>query len=327
MFYLIIGWIIVVGFAATLVITLLSLVGKITIEQQYKKVLFRSLVLEMVAAGFFIFYQGPADLDDVEGYFLFNLEGEPVEKVVSTFQKLSPTTFKETRRTLEINATKDTIFLKTSDDKTYLGFSRITDEWVSPEYKLYAGLYLCTNGDVKKGKPLLIAALDSPNVDNREKREGIIGLYKIKTTFNRIELDNLIKLTDLYTSTSAKHKEIGDIYSVAAGLQSLQAAKNESIAAIRDDYRLEALNSYLFYLKVQTPDSGDPKIAKDITKLRNESLARMEQLIDILDKPQLNRQRNAILAAAKSQDVGAIEDYAGLIRALKTKPVLAADPN
>jgi len=37
MFYLIIGWIIVVGFAATLVITLLSLVGKITIEEQYKK--------------------------------------------------------------------------------------------------------------------------------------------------------------------------------------------------------------------------------------------------------------------------------------------------
>jgi len=82
----------------------------------------------MVAAGFFIFYQGSGNLDDVNGYFLFNQEGEPVEHVVSSdfiFQKPTHNTFKNTPRTLEINITRDTIFFKTSNDKTYLGFPKL----------------------------------------------------------------------------------------------------------------------------------------------------------------------------------------------------------
>jgi len=324
MFYLIIGWIIVVGFAATLVITLLSLVGKMTIEEQYKKVLFRSLVLEMVAVGFFIFYQGSGNLDDVYGYFLFNQEGEPVEHVVSghfIFQKPTHTTFKNTPRTFEINTTRDTIFFKTSNDKTYLGFFKITDELISheltDEHKLYVGLHLCDDDNVLEGKPYLIEALNSPNVNKREKRKGVKKLYKLMDTFKtRQEFDDLIALTDVNSYGNIRYKEIAEINSFAADrLRSLDVAGNESLATIRDNYRLEALSSYLFYLKIQKPDSGIP----EIIKLRQKSLDEMNKLFERLksSQPRIYDKKDVILAAAQNRDINAIESYRDFINAFK----------
>lgn len=56
--YIVIGWIVVVAFAITFIVTIFSLIGKISIEQKYFKFLFFKLLLEIVAAGFFLFYSG-----------------------------------------------------------------------------------------------------------------------------------------------------------------------------------------------------------------------------------------------------------------------------
>lgn len=324
MFYLIIGWTIVLGFAATLIITLLSLVGKIVIEEQYKKVLFRSLVLEMVAAGFFIFYQGSGNLEDVRGYFLFNEAGEPIQKVISSdfiFQKPLHAAFKNTLRTFEINSTKDTIFFKTADDKTYLGFSKIIHELISyeltAEHKLYIGLHLCDDDNVLEGKPYLVEALKSPDVNKQEKRKGVKKLYKLMDTFKtRQEFDDLIALADDNSYGNIRYKEIAEINSFAADrLRSLDVANNESLTAIRDNYRIESLNSYLFYLKIQRKDPTK----LEITKLRQNSLDEMNKLFNRLKLSQskLFGKKEDILAAAENHNIADIESYRRFINAFK----------
>lgn len=57
--YLVVGWIILIAFAATLFITIGALINKISIKEFYLKRLFASLILEIIAAAFFLFYNGP----------------------------------------------------------------------------------------------------------------------------------------------------------------------------------------------------------------------------------------------------------------------------
>ncbi|NQT12651.1 MAG: hypothetical protein HQ582_07880 [Planctomycetes bacterium] len=54
--YLAIGWVVVVAFAVTFIITMLGLVEVIKIKPQYFQPLFYKMVIEIIAAGFFLFY-------------------------------------------------------------------------------------------------------------------------------------------------------------------------------------------------------------------------------------------------------------------------------
>lgn len=55
---LVLGWIIVVGFAVTFLVTIGALIGKFKISRKYLALFVTKLVLEVVAAGFFLFYNG-----------------------------------------------------------------------------------------------------------------------------------------------------------------------------------------------------------------------------------------------------------------------------
>lgn len=54
----VIVWVVVVAFAITFVITMLALIDRITVKEGYLKILFAKLILEIVAAGLFLFYAG-----------------------------------------------------------------------------------------------------------------------------------------------------------------------------------------------------------------------------------------------------------------------------
>jgi tetratricopeptide (TPR) repeat protein len=62
----VIGWTIVLAFIATTTVTLLAIVGLVRVEEQYLNRLFAVLVIEVVAAGFFLFRQG---LNPEQRYF------------------------------------------------------------------------------------------------------------------------------------------------------------------------------------------------------------------------------------------------------------------
>jgi len=191
---------------------------------------------------------------------------------------------------------------------------------LTDEHKLYVGLHLCDDDNVLEGKPYLIEALNSPNVNKREKRKGVKKLYKLMDTFKtRQEFDDLIALTDVNSYGNIRYKEIAEINSFAADrLRSLDVAVNESLAAIRDNYRLEALNSYLFYLKIQKSDSGN----SEIMKLRQKSLDEMNKLFERLKSSQsaIYDKKDVILAAAQNRDINAIESYRDFINAFKKIP-------
>jgi hypothetical protein len=53
-----IGWIIVVAFAVIFAMTILALVGIVKLPARYRAVLFTKLILEVIAAGLFLFYRG-----------------------------------------------------------------------------------------------------------------------------------------------------------------------------------------------------------------------------------------------------------------------------
>ena len=71
--YLAIGWVIVLAFTVTFIVTILALCKKIEMKPSYLGMLFTKLVLEIVAAGFFIFKHGvgqvpPYDISGVWRY-------------------------------------------------------------------------------------------------------------------------------------------------------------------------------------------------------------------------------------------------------------------
>jgi hypothetical protein len=51
-----VSWVIVISFAITFLVTISALVGRYRIEEKYLSKLFTALILEIVAAGFFLFY-------------------------------------------------------------------------------------------------------------------------------------------------------------------------------------------------------------------------------------------------------------------------------
>ena len=80
-----IGWVIVVGFTLTFIVTLLGIVGVVEIRETYLNRLFKVLVVEVIIAGLFLFYEyvpgGPQialEPPPSGEVYLFDSQGEPL---------------------------------------------------------------------------------------------------------------------------------------------------------------------------------------------------------------------------------------------------------
>ena len=81
--YLAIGWIVVVGFGATVIMTLFGLVGYLRIPERYFRKLFVLVLVELVGCGFFMFQQFSTTQLTFQPQigmetYLFGLAGEPL---------------------------------------------------------------------------------------------------------------------------------------------------------------------------------------------------------------------------------------------------------
>lgn len=84
----VVSWGIAIGFLLTMIVTLMGLVGILKISETYLKRLFVVLVVELIGAGFYMFYQqfdGPPPEFAPEPstkVYLFDLQGEPFESTL-----------------------------------------------------------------------------------------------------------------------------------------------------------------------------------------------------------------------------------------------------
>lgn len=96
--YYAIGWTIIVAFAVTLFITVGALIGHFRIEPRYLNALFVKLILEVVAAAFFLFYRGPGEelppyAGDWQGHVHWTDDWARVlmdAEKISTFKPINP---------------------------------------------------------------------------------------------------------------------------------------------------------------------------------------------------------------------------------------------
>ena len=323
--YLTVGWIMVAAFLVILVITILSMLSVINLDEAFRTKLFYALILEVIAAVIFMFRQGPQlsfNLDKVPESYVFNQAGMPVPFSLGeglAFAELDADTYRSVKRIVEVS--HDTLFIKARDGETLLGYVPVPEELqkstLPADYQLYIGLHLCADGkDLRKGKEMIFAALDAPEIPQPEKRKGVKQLFQIMSTaFDHHEdFDRLIKATTAYTIGNIKYKEIAEIYSTAADkMQSSDVAQNESLAAVRDHHRLQAIDRYLYYLKIQRPDPDN----EAITRLRRSSLEAAASLFERIRGTygKISEKKAHILAAASRHDVPAIESYMSFISA------------
>jgi hypothetical protein len=71
--YLVMGWVVVGAFAITFVVAILAICGKIQMEATYRGRLFTTLILEIVAAAFFLFRHGVGQVPpyDISGIWRY----------------------------------------------------------------------------------------------------------------------------------------------------------------------------------------------------------------------------------------------------------------
>jgi hypothetical protein len=113
------GWIVVVAFAATFIVSIAALIGWIKVDEKYRSRLFTSCVLKFVAAGCFLFYSGfshaePRYCGDWKGTIywyddysqtLFNYQGKTPD--FQPLNRVQKATYTFTNRALE--STKDSV--------------------------------------------------------------------------------------------------------------------------------------------------------------------------------------------------------------------------
>ncbi|MDE0406075.1 MAG: hypothetical protein OXI53_12285 [Nitrospira sp.] len=139
---LIVGWIVVLGFAATILITLLALVGRLPeVKEKYLGKLFTLVVVELVGAGFWLFNQTiqPPEPPEVAfqpplpaEVYVFGRDGEPVPRTAMKLGDVQERTFNDTPqitfdapRKLELASNGEHLLIKSQRADHQLGTIRV----------------------------------------------------------------------------------------------------------------------------------------------------------------------------------------------------------
>lgn len=265
----VVGWIVVAGFAATFVITLLALCKKIDMEPQYLKSLFGLLVLELIAAAFFLFEQEYASPDVAfepdpvtKSVHLCDSDGKPIQETALMFGEDEVFNFPaldltNKRREFEI---EDKVVVVKADDVPLgsLSYPEIKAE-INPDpltvrEHLYLGLHLaeCTKvapetqlcvrrKDSAKSAGYLFAALnnDDRELNDEEKDKAVSTLYNVRMGLEGCE--QYKTLAEWSEDIRPRRQiEVADIYLDLSNRRELDAN-------VKRDARLAALKYYQAY--------------------------------------------------------------------------------
>ncbi len=288
----VIGWIIVAAFAVTFAITILSLIGKVQIEDAYKKKLFNALILEIVSAGFFLFYEGLKAPHHIftrpEKVYAFAENGSPVEltlfsddsaKPIKRFPKISQNAFKNILRGAVVNQNK--LYLTTGTEPIYLGYvadarEKLGPQLLPPKAALYLGQHLSEMVSGKRRAPfqavryLLMVLRDSTGGAEEKAIASQKLVFLVKYIKSAQDFDLLIQRIQTYRAEDYnRYFELAETYLEYAKLSGLSRE-------MRDEKHKLALENYLLLLS--TPESA----TRELSARRETAKRRAKELIDML---------------------------------------------
>ncbi|WP_419937398.1 hypothetical protein [Candidatus Palauibacter sp.] len=289
------GWVVVVGFVLTMIVTILALVGILNVRETYLKRLFAVLVVEMVGAGFFLFYQSFGreldagfDPEPSSEVYLFDRLGEPFESVLLTgedtvkaFPGIDRDALRDVVRSIDVDG--DNLVIR-SREGVLLGrvpeaADAIGTAFFTPEQLLALGLHYAECAVREEGACVsrrsapqavdyllkAIAAGAETSVQESAATQLVFLLGYIN------QCSDFRQLADAITRTRMpprRYHELGEIY-----LASSRSLGVEGDSDRRLEARKAALKYYLAYLT-----ELDPTAASDTTGVAMGARARVREL-------------------------------------------------
>ncbi len=316
-----VGWIVVVGFAATLVITLLGLVKRLPIEDRYLKMLFSLLIVEMIAAGFTLFrqeYQAPETLftPALPEAYLFDKHGTPIggyqlfvgDQSTHSFDLLESELFKEVQRSMKIEKDHIYVIAEKGTDTYHLGWVDLTkvkeeipEKPLTSDLRFHLGMRFadcvppntvsCENRrNARRAVEELFQALELTEKGTDENEEAVMKLFHLAKYFKSCEdFEKVSRWIEKYRSLPHRYHELADI-------QLKFVSKLDPPRAQRLQARKMALKNYLAFLRVTAERAPDQLIAaskKGAVELVGGYLAEDSAIGD---------RREAFLTAIESRD-------------------------
>ena len=320
-----IGWIVVVGFAATLAVTLLGLIGKVTIERRFMMPLFSAMILEIISAGFFLFYQGSEPRLDPPAAYAFNAQGQPVTVFVEQGGKKVDTLktpsegLKEIRRQLEEDEESDLVYIygKVRDDTVYFGNldrKSLTDiigvGEADPLLLYHSGMFLSQPPDNRRNprravRELILFLKEQEQRYEVQQDSSIKQLYHLITYIDSDEdFEFLIdKIKEVRTGFN-QDKELCEVY--------LEYVKTRGGSFNREEqerHRLMALKHAMLYLGSEAR-SKERAIVERVVELmdiylRNNAFVRTNnnEIRTAIGNPDSTPSKNTLLALAEELEV------------------------
>ena len=323
----VIGWIVVAGFGITLIATLLGIMGLLKIEKTYLGKLFILMVVEVISAGFFLFYQefDPPQLvfdpPIPEEVYLFDRFGEPVRGSVlrlgdeekRAFPKISEDALKDVSREVEF---KDDDLRFRSKAGTYLGSAQnassvlgnalLTFEQAFQLGRHYAECETpreqpCDRRDSRLGVTYLLRAIEAEDEDTDKKEGAVKQLFFLLGDLRRCqEFQKLATGINQLRDPPQQYHELAETYLKFS--QRTGAGANEKLEA-----RKAAFKYYLAYLSaIRRPETNDlvqpsrdlaiellAMIGKKIEYLQT-NFTRIERAILSLEREDLRRHSDEI---------------------------------
>ncbi len=236
------GLIVVLGFAATIIITLLALIGRLPqVKEKYLGRLFVVVILELVGAGFWLFNETfrtevtfqpslPAEV------YMFGGDGEPIQQTYLKVSDDTERTFNDTPmikfdvpRVLKLASNGDHLLIKTQRADHQLGTIRINDlsqqiidRVISIDHHLALGNYYAECLDFPECKERrdpsqaishLIGVLQSDRSSPTQQKAATVKLFYLRHDLHSCE--RFLLLVDRikrYRQEENRYPEIGDIY-------------------------------------------------------------------------------------------------------------------
>lgn len=273
---IIVGWIVVVGFAATIIITLLALIGRLPeVKEKYLGKLFTLVVVELIGAGFWLFNQTiePPNPPEVAfqpplpaGVSIFARDGEPVQRTELKLGKATKRIFNETKvtfdvpRKLDLTPTGDFFVVKSQRTNHQLGtirFDDLSDEIINRatpvDRHLALGQYYAECLDFptckQRRNPFqavsrLTWVLESKQSDFAQQRSAALRLFHLQRYFRSCETFQLLVNTfKQYRQGYTRYAEIGDIYEYMGQSIDLNSVQRKAVYRQSLKYLLRFLGS------------------------------------------------------------------------------------
>ncbi len=260
-------WTVALVFAATLILTLCGLVGKVQIKDGYLKVLVTMGIIEVLTLAIFIVRSSFTEFGfnpSIEGtkVYLFNEQGEPLPPTVLKLGGEVKQTFNEEPPAFQVRRTtvldNDQLQVTSQSGATLgtLGIRDLSEKYsdplTSPSKHLDLGLHYAeeVEQDGKSGRrdgpnavKHLLRVLRSSHENTSDHKDASVQLFYLKeklTTCQDFEL--LAKVMAEHQDAPAHFKELGDVYFAMATHLRNQDAGSVGWA------RQESLRNYLLFL-------------------------------------------------------------------------------